>query len=806
MFSVKKILKRIMGTSFIAFLTCIALGFIGPIAALAAGPAPVDLLSAGDFVLLAESGITNTGSHACVITGNIGNSPGTAAQMNGVWCTEITGTIYGVDAAYVGSGATTCFAGNPPLANKTLVDNAVLDMMTAYTYAAGVPLPTATELGGGDISGMTLAPGLYKWSTGVLINTDVFLSGGANDVWIFQIAGDLSIASGGSVPAGIKVVLSGGAQASNIFWQVGGATGATLGTYSTFNGTILSAKQVILQTGAILNGRALAQSQITLDANVVTSQPPPGTPALGKAFDPSTILENDVSTLTITLSNPNLSIATLTSPLVDTLPLGVVIANPTNAATTCGSGIVTAVVGATTVTLSSGSTIPADGTCTVTVDVTSATSASYLNTLDAGALQTDKGINALPASSTLNVSSTDGPVALGKAFLPSTIIAGNVSTLTITLFNPFGSDATLNGLLTDTLPIGVVIAPTPNAGTTCVSGAFTPVPAAGDTSVTLSAGIIPANGSCTVTVNVTAANAGSYVNTLDIDALQTDQGNNTFPAVATLTVSLPSLGPTITKAFNSAIIVPGRGGNVNGISTLTITLVNPNSTAATLTAPLTDTLPAGVVISKPLTAGTTCGGGTSVIAAAGGTTVTLPAGRSIPAAGTCTVTVKVTALCTGIYVNTLPTDALQTSNGNNALPASATLTVAVRPTLSKTFKKSKIRAGQVSTLTITLKNANTTAASLTAPLTDTLPAGVVIAPTPNAITTCIGGAFTPIPLSGDTAVILSAGSIPARGSCRVTVAVPGSVKGKYHNSLSAGALQTDKGSNSSSASATLTVK
>jgi len=270
-----KNIKKINKYSMLAVLTvAAAIGLIGPVASFAAGPAAVDLLSAGNFVILSETGITNTGSHASVVTGNIGSSPITAAAMNDVFCSEIAGTIYGVDAAYVGNGNQTCFAGNPPLANKTLVDNAVLDMKTAYDDAASRTLPDATELGAGNIGGMTLAPGLYKWSTDVTIPTDVTLSGGANDVWIFQIAGDLSIASGGSVPAGVKVVLTGGAQASNVFWQVGGPTGATLGTYSTFNGTILSAKQVIMQTGAVLNGRALAQTQVTLDANPVTISEP----------------------------------------------------------------------------------------------------------------------------------------------------------------------------------------------------------------------------------------------------------------------------------------------------------------------------------------------------------------------------------------------------------------------------------------------------------------------------------------------------------------------------------------------------
>ncbi len=265
-------MKKTFNKSSVVATLVFALALIGPMAALAAGPLPVNLLSisTNNFAILSKTGITNTGSHISIITGNIGSSPITAAAMDNVFCSEITGTIYGVDAAYTGSGTQACFAGNPPMSNKTLVDNAVLDMGTAYGDAAGRTGPTATELGAGNIGGMTLAPGLYKWSTDVTIPTSVTLSGGANDVWIFQISGNLNIASGGSVPAGIKVILSGGAQASNVFWQVGGPTGATLGTYSTFNGTILSAKQVIIQTGAVLNGRALAQTQVTLDANTVS--------------------------------------------------------------------------------------------------------------------------------------------------------------------------------------------------------------------------------------------------------------------------------------------------------------------------------------------------------------------------------------------------------------------------------------------------------------------------------------------------------------------------------------------------------
>jgi len=134
-------------------------------------------------------------------------------------------------------------------------------MEAAYTDAAGRAVDV-TELGAGNIGGLTLVPGVYKWSTVVTIPTDVTLTGGPNDVWIFQIAGGLTVASAKTV------ILRGGAQAKNVFWQVGGI--ATLGTTSNFKGIILSQTAIVMQTGAVLNGRALAQTAVTIDANTVT--------------------------------------------------------------------------------------------------------------------------------------------------------------------------------------------------------------------------------------------------------------------------------------------------------------------------------------------------------------------------------------------------------------------------------------------------------------------------------------------------------------------------------------------------------
>jgi len=140
---------------------------------------------------------------------------------------------------------------------------AIGDMQTAYTTAAGRTSPDYKELGAGNIGGLTLKPGLYKWSSTVKIGKDVTISGGVNDVWVFQIAQTLDLASG------TKVILKGGAQAKNIFWIVAGQT--TLGATSVLNGIVLDKTAIVFKSGATLNGRALAQTAVTLIADKITA-------------------------------------------------------------------------------------------------------------------------------------------------------------------------------------------------------------------------------------------------------------------------------------------------------------------------------------------------------------------------------------------------------------------------------------------------------------------------------------------------------------------------------------------------------
>jgi hypothetical protein len=210
----------------------------------------VNLGVAGNFTILSKSGITNVFQSA--VTGDIGTSPITGAAIK-LTCVEVAGNIYSVDAA----GPLPC-----RITNASRLTTAVQDMQTAYTDAAGRSNPNFLNLGAGNIGGKTLTPGLYKFTSAVVIPTQIYISGGPNDVWIFQIAGTLNVSSA------VNVTLLGGAQAKNIFWQTAGAV--TLGTTSHFEGIILSKTGVNLQTGASVKGRLLAQTAVTLQMNTVT--------------------------------------------------------------------------------------------------------------------------------------------------------------------------------------------------------------------------------------------------------------------------------------------------------------------------------------------------------------------------------------------------------------------------------------------------------------------------------------------------------------------------------------------------------
>ena len=220
----------------------------------AASGATVDLGTAAGYVILAKTGISTVPTSA--ITGNLGLSPGAATMITGFSLTADATNVFSTSPQVTGKVFAADFA--PP--TPTDMTTAIGDMELAFTDAAG-RAAGVTELGAGNIGGMTLAPGVYKWGTGLLVPVDVTLSGSATDVWIFQVAQDLTVSSGA------KVMLVGGALPKNVFWQVAGLV--ELGTTAHWEGVVLTQTSITLQTGASVKGRLLAQTAVNIDGSAV---------------------------------------------------------------------------------------------------------------------------------------------------------------------------------------------------------------------------------------------------------------------------------------------------------------------------------------------------------------------------------------------------------------------------------------------------------------------------------------------------------------------------------------------------------
>jgi hypothetical protein len=245
----KKMISEITSPHCLSFIVGFGLVAGLPLQTAVAAQAPVPLGSAADFEVLAGATVTSTGN--TIVQGNLGVSPGTA--ITGFGPGVVTGTIH---------------AGDPVAAQ------AQLDLTFAYNDAAGRSLnPIAVA---GNLGGMTLAPGLYKSTSSLAISSGALTldaGGDPNAVWIFQMASTLTTTSGQ------QVILSGGANPDNIFWQVGSS--ATFGTASIFAGNVMAAQSISFATGATLDGRALAEvGSITLDGNTITLIPEPSTFAL----------------------------------------------------------------------------------------------------------------------------------------------------------------------------------------------------------------------------------------------------------------------------------------------------------------------------------------------------------------------------------------------------------------------------------------------------------------------------------------------------------------------------------------------
>lgn len=583
-----------------------------------------------------------------------------------------------------------------------------------------------------------------------------------------------------------------------------GGSGTGTVTYSTNNalacsviGNILTVNdasqvcQVTAHKAADATYLAANSAALTITTDTYQSE-------INKSFLPTSILPHGVSTLSITLFNPNpfqLVNASYTDNLIGTQP-GLSVGSAGVTGNTCG-GNVTAVSGSTTISMSGG-TIPAkvgsnNGSCVVQISITSATQGNLINTIPAGAVDANDGsgkhsTNTTPASATLQVSTITAP-SVNKTFGNPTMYAGDKSLLTINLVNQDAVNALTGVGITDNLPAGLTISSAifSPALTNCGSATLTAVP--GTSAISISGGGIPAGSgqTCAIKVYITGTIQGSYNNTIPIGAIITDQGV-TNAAIATSVQNIQQI--TLAKAFAPAAIAVG------GTSTVTITFNNPSGVDYTNVG-LVDTLPVGMFYNS-LTSNS-CGGSVSYNSGTRQVTIsgaTLLHSSNPPTVKPCTVVFIVgtsASLATGNLTNAIQAGSLTDDQGvSNYNTVSTNLAVTTALSATKSFFPASISINNPSTATVTLQNATGTDITGVS-MTDTLTGGVVLyaaAPTSNTCGGTVNGAV------GGTTITLTNGTIPhsatppaPAGTCAITFQVTAtSAVVNYVNTIPTGGI------------------
>jgi uncharacterized repeat protein (TIGR01451 family) len=638
--------------------------------------------------------------------GNAGNN--SFADSTGVYyAPTITKAFAPITVAAGASATLTLTIGNPAGNTVSLLGAAITDNFPAGMSVAATP--NFTNSCGGTISS------------------------GNN-------SGDTSIvlASGGPVAAGASCTIS----VSVISSTIGANANTTLAVSSA---------------NTVTGGTATATLTVTA----------PGNPILTKVSSPNPVQINSPATLTFTISNK----ATLTNDMgfTDTLPAGVIVSTPATFGGTCtsttGAALVrTATAGGNTIAVT-GVDLAANASCTVTINIQSASPGSYPNT-SANISALAAGLTATTLSDTLIV---ERPT-LTKAFSPATMPVNAISTLTFTITNGSQAYAETGLGFTETLPVGVTLANgvTSNTCSGTLTNSANAALSAGDTTVKLASGTLAlGQTSCTISVNVTSAAAATYNNlTANVTGLSANLGNS---ATATLVVTPP---PVLSKTFSPVEV------GVAQISTLTFTITNATGNPAQASLAFTDTLPANLVLANG-TSSNTCNGTLTDAAnnplAANATSIKLAGGTMTSGTASCTITVNVLSNTPAAYTNNT-TNMSGVGGGLSTTGLTSTLTVR-GTTLTKAYSSPSIsfNAGAVLTFTITNSGGNPAQTGLS--FTDTL-AGIKLFAVP-ASPQC-GGTVTGA--AGGSTIGFSGGNLAAGvASCTVTVSIYGATTGTFVN-------------------------
>ena len=748
------------------------------------GVAFTDNLPAG-LVVATPNNLTSTcGGAATAVagSGSISLSGGTLAINSS--CTvsvNVTGTTAGVKNNSVQITSTEGGTGNT--SNASITVNGPPVIIKAFG-AASVPVGGSTSLTftiqnnntTQSLSGIGFSDTL---PAGLVISTPNGLTGscGGGTITATQATNVISL-SGATL-----------AQSTSCNFSVD-VTGTAAGTQNNTTGNVTS-------TEGGTGGTASAS------LNVVAP------PSIAKAFNPTGIPVNGISTLTFTLTNPaGNAVAETGVAFTDNLPAGTVVATPNGLTNTCG-GTATATAGSSSVSLTGG-TIAANASCAVSVNVTASAGGVYNNV--SGAVSSTNGGTGNTAAATLNVAD---PPTITKSFSASAAAQGSTVVVSFTIIN--SNATTLNGIsFTDALPAGLVVANPANVSSDC-GGSVTATPGSGSISLTggaLDTGPPPppstrplrrvgrprvagtnAAGFCVINVTLLVNGAGPTLANTTGPVSATESGPGAASNTATLEVIA---APTLSKSFTPAgPIVLGTN------TTITFTLGNTNAATALVNLGFNDTLPLGLVVANPNGLGGTCSA--SVTANPGSNSIGV-ANVSLAAASSCTVTVDVTAVGGGLQVNTTGQisgsfdDGSGTFIGITGGTATASINVTeTAPTITKAFGLAGIPVTTSTTMSFTIHNPNP------APLTgitfsDALPAGLVVA-TPNGLNGSCGGTVTAV--AGSSSVSLAGGTLAASANCTITVSVTANTTGTFNNTT--GTISaTESGAGLTSNTATLT--
>ncbi len=542
-------------------------------------------------------------------------------------------------------------------------------------------------------------------------------------------------------------------------------------------------------------------------------------PQINKSFAPQATAPGGPSTITIDVVNPN-PVPPFPQPstvndlinvnFTDNLPVGMTIrtVGTTNANCLGGTGTLTAPVNGTAITLTNGR-IPAAATCRITVGINAPTTLKkHTNTIPANSVTFNGGTNPNKGEADLFVAN---PPTVSKAFGGSSFIAGQSTTLTLTITNPSTNPGNLTNItLNDNLPGSLVIdnpnglsfSPTPN----CLNVSAVP----GGGSIAVTGGTLTPGESCAITVNVTDPIAETLTNTTGpVSGLSSGVTLTGGTASDDITVSGSVLPPALTKTFGTPSIKRGDK------SLVTITITNNNPSTSFRGLRFTDTLATAgngdLIVTNPSGATNTCGG---TLNAAAYSKVIILSGVTLAANSSCQIQFSVTGVVAGAYQNSVTATTSNTGNSNTPI---ANLTVQnTGPgtgtdllTMNKAFAPATLSGPGTSVITFTLGNINTFA-QFGVSFSDTLPAGVTVtnnttyptAPAPQVTSTC-GGTLTAVPYSN--AISLSNGTVPANGTCVITVRVTANSSGTFDNQVTNLKSTNVTGPDISSNLATLTV-